>query len=1415
MKAIRSEFTKNQANLIRKSKISMSENLNKLAKFFFITNSYYLLLWLPFSLTMSLELAIAQNISPITGSSGLARSIDSEGDFVYVGAGSQLSVLDAADVLDGQAKEPIWQGALTVPGPISQITIHKSSSNTISAYLALGVAGFGIVDVSQSASPKYIAGLPEIRQLNHFFFDKGEDKAHVYLADAQGGWHIVNIEEDKSPILLSSQLGNLPISNVYVHRKKAYVISQSNGLGQPSELFIYDVTQKTNPTLQLVKTDVEVSLKNSIELKGMAEQIIVRRLDNQKTLAYISLGKDGLQILNVTDLENIKANQEPVGIVGASDIALDENDRLYVSDQYIGLYIFDYDNNLDTIPNQIPTDFISRPTAAFNVSSTSKKANLHTVDGLNQVSVLSQDLDLKTAWELMGSWRTAGVVESAIFYVNDGQGIIATANGPNGVSLFTVESVNIESGDLKASNQFRTFLDVESSVSGLTYNNMTGLLYIFSSSLTLVDSKQNHKILYQLPLIKPAKSLVLVPSLSSTTPPTLAYLATDILRVYDLATPTNPQPITTVPVSTVEDQFLFQEKEKTLLCLACGADGLRILDVSQPIQPSIISTLPTIPDGFSRKVKVIGQLAFVADSYGGLWIVDLAEPSQPKEVSRLQTGSVVQDLMVNGEFVFLATATRGVQVVNISFLDEPKIVGNYLTSGSTLSVFEIPSTGQSNIQQILIGDASNGVQVLSVDLPVIRNPIITSLSPRTVLPEKNVTIGGQNFNANISVRFGNFEAKQVKWISNNVIQATIPKDMAEEWVDVVVTNPEETSCKFPSGLKIAGKRAELFIFAPTKPDQALEKIDFSTVPLGADTPPVFPVQIKNNGTAPLEIKRIDLPSRKFTIQSTQTFPLVINPNKTESITLRFEPIAILKLEDLIILHWRTSGQEMVHRQSLPLSLTVTGRTESFTVLGIGRHVTIDGNKTVEKTYVDKNHTVEVTITSDDGSTVVFSTVSPVRSITSGSTYTYITSIDPNPETGYAPIESGHQIEINVFYHDPTVSSNESGTPTALLGLSADGQEYNGETKIEIKETHLSQKEVNIDFSILFPKPKITDITRLDLSNPNLIDPSGGGGTPIRLHGLNFRPGLNLRIQTGLTKDQLTLATQVERFSNTELRAFTPIGLPGENRSVVVINIDGQESNLTNSPTYTYNLVDRISILNPDAIVQPEQDRLLIAPVLTKGTPFTLPISTTKILQAVGFDKNGYRLMLQDTVWEIVGNARDGGITPNTGQLTTGSKKGDFKVRVTYTTGGANLTSIQPITVTAGAPAKIIGVSASPTQLTASTENNPTHSQITVRVTDQQGNPVTDLRMDTQGFPSSKSLNFKAKYSQGDSTPAQIGQFSDFISNGDGTYQITYTTPNYLEVFKQGISGQYPKPPIKVSIVVNDQIATQPPLARLT
>merc|ERR1712096_404372 len=206
-----------------------------------------------------------------------------------------------------------------------------------------------------------------------------------------------------------------------------------------------------------------------------------------------------------------------------------------------------------------------------------------------------------------------------------------------------------------------------------------------------------------------------------------------------------------------------------------------------------------------------------------------------------------------GGIVFMADANRGIQMVNISDLGHPQIVDNCDTAGSVLAVTQLISSSQ-----ILVADAGNGLQVLSINLPVsVRSPALTSITPRGVLAREQVIIQGHHFDTEATVEFGQAAADSVEWTSASEIRVAVPTGVVKGWVDLTVTNPDQLKAIFPSRVKIVGKQARISIASPVNPDLELEKIEFHTIPLGVETPPIVPIQIKNKGSAKLKIHSID------------------------------------------------------------------------------------------------------------------------------------------------------------------------------------------------------------------------------------------------------------------------------------------------------------------------------------------------------------------------------------------------------------------------------------------------------------------------------------------------------------------------------------------------------------------------------
>ncbi len=148
--------------------------------------------------------------------------------------------------------------------------------------------------------------------------------------------------------------------------------------------------------------------------------------------------------------------------------------------------------------------------------------------------------------------------------------------------------------------------------------------------------------------------------------------------------------------------------------LAAGEQGLKIVDVADPTHPTLKGSFDTL--GLAQDVKVDRQFAFIADGSNGLEIVDVHNPSAPVEAGRLSgLGNVVgvdvsdntavlvadnslhvidvtdlvnprllvslsigavQDVVMEGNYAYVASYTSGWQVVSLVNRTAPKIVSS-------------------------------------------------------------------------------------------------------------------------------------------------------------------------------------------------------------------------------------------------------------------------------------------------------------------------------------------------------------------------------------------------------------------------------------------------------------------------------------------------------------------------------------------------------------------------------------------------------------------------------------------------------------------------------------------------------------------------------------------------------------------
>ncbi len=119
-------------------------------------------------------------------------------------------------------------------------------------------------------------------------------------------------------------------------------------------------------------------------------------------------------------------------------------------------------------------------------------------------------------------------------------------------------------------------------------------------------------------------------------------------------------------------------------------DGLFVFDVSTPQQPQQIASLP-LPDGY--RVRLDGDLAYVSSDAAGLQVVDISDMQDPVLIGNFDTVGTTGAVMVAGDYAFLGQSTDGLVITDISDPNAVQIAGR--TDGAVNG-----SAGES----LLIGD---------------------------------------------------------------------------------------------------------------------------------------------------------------------------------------------------------------------------------------------------------------------------------------------------------------------------------------------------------------------------------------------------------------------------------------------------------------------------------------------------------------------------------------------------------------------------------------------------------------------------------------------------------------------------------------------------------------------------------------
>jgi hypothetical protein len=414
--------------------------------------------------------------------------------------------------------------------------------------------------------------------------------------------------------------------------------------------------------------------------------------------AYVAAGGSGLLVVNVSDPAapvEVRAFDTP-GYVYSVALA---GQMAYLADAWAGVKLVNISNPA------APFLAGSAPTPGWALSLAVSGSSLYVANGVNGLRILNV-ANSASPYEV-GAWETDGfqlrlAVEGSRVYLAD------TLNGLHLVDA-AAPAAPVETALFSQMSDARRVVVAD----GYAYvaAGDEGHLYIFDISDPHAPSQAARF---------DGGGYAGGVAVSGS----FAYLATfmdspNYLWVVNLSDPAHPTQAAVVPLDSLDPANGAAREVVIQGTDAYIADeyGLRIYDISTPAGIHITGQIDLNLDGTQTTgVAVSGDYAFVADATDGVRVVDISDPAAPGLVHTFHTGSFTEAVAVAGDRLYAANSGAGIQVLDISNpLAIPAALGSYATPGGTVGV-TIAGT------ELFTSQGLGGVQVLDVSNPAAITP---------------------------------------------------------------------------------------------------------------------------------------------------------------------------------------------------------------------------------------------------------------------------------------------------------------------------------------------------------------------------------------------------------------------------------------------------------------------------------------------------------------------------------------------------------------------------------------------------------------------------------------------------------------------------------------------------------------------
>jgi len=147
------------------------------------------------------------------------------------------------------------------------------------------------------------------------------------------------------------------------------------------------------------------------------------------------------------------------------------------------------------------------------------------------------------------------------------------------------------------------------------------------------------------------------------------------LYVVNISNPSNPQNLGSVSGTNnliLENLDLYENT----LAVCAHADGVLLYDISNPQNPSYISTINA---SNAWTVVISDPYIYIGDN-NEILIANISNLHNPSEIGSIETGNAIKDLAIYNGFLYAALGTDGVNIYDITSLQNPQYLDNFNTN---------------------------------------------------------------------------------------------------------------------------------------------------------------------------------------------------------------------------------------------------------------------------------------------------------------------------------------------------------------------------------------------------------------------------------------------------------------------------------------------------------------------------------------------------------------------------------------------------------------------------------------------------------------------------------------------------------------------------------------------------------------